>query len=314
MTSPRRWNGFISALLITGWLAACGGGGDSPARLAASNLAQEPGAPAASGNIALDGFNWLNYRRNQMGLPLLARNSRIDAAAQGHSAYQSLNNQGPSHEQVAGKPGFTGAHLADRLAGAGYVFAPAAYLTGEVIVAAASDSGAFMSETLLAAVYHRFVMFEPMFKEAGAGAAGPGANDYTYFTGDFTANNGFGPGLGHGQIATYPFAGQSQVPPNFMSDNESPDPVPGQNEVGYPVSVHADFADELTVQSFTLRARGGEALPVRLLSAAGDKETPRSAAAIIPLAPLAGQTTYDVAFVGAAGHIAVTRNWSFSTR
>ena len=53
--------------------------------------------------------------------------------------------------------------------------------------------------------------------------------------------------------------------PNFFSDYEAPDPVAGQNEVGYPVSVHADISAVLTVQSFTIQPRGGAALTTKLL-------------------------------------------------
>jgi hypothetical protein len=58
-----------------------------------------------------------------------------------------------------------------------------------------------------------------------------------------------------GQLRGLPANNQTNVPPNFFSDNESPDPVPGQNEVGYPISVHGD--SNVTVQNFTVAARGG---------------------------------------------------------
>ena len=83
-------------------LAACGGGGggdtaadsnaiagDAGAAPAASSTpVQESGAPAATGNTATDGFNWTNFRRQQLGLSMLSRNTLIDKTAQGHSDYQ----------------------------------------------------------------------------------------------------------------------------------------------------------------------------------------------------------------------------------
>jgi uncharacterized protein YkwD len=335
MTASQRCNNTISALLLAGLLAACGGGGDGSATNgnsssgssvdnttpAAIALQQEPGAPASSGatasssNTALDGFNWTNFRRKQAGIPQLTRNSLIDAAAQGHSEYQKLNNT-ITHEQTTGKPGFTGATLLDRLNAAGYVFGTSSYAYGEVIAAANDSSGFYLAEELVTAIYHRFVMFEPIFKESGTGAATiPGG--YTYFTNDFTTNNGFGPGLGHGKLVVYPYADQNRVPTVFFSDQEEPDPVPDRNEVGYPISVHADFTAKLNVDRFTVRTRGGAALPVKLLTAANDVQTSKSgpaAAAIIPLAVLTSGTTYDVVFSGQVDGVQVDKAWSFTTQ
>jgi len=185
-----------------------------------------------------------------------------------------------------------------------------------VISATSNPSGFYQAEELITAIYHRFVMFEPVFKEIGTGAATTSAS-YTYFTADLTAVGGYGAGLGAGRIVNYPAANQSGVPVNFFSDSESPDPVPGRNEVGYPISVHADTVRSgvgVTVQSFTVAPRGGAALEVRLLSHAVDALTPETAAAIVPLAPLKSATVYDVSFSGVVAGVPVTRNWSFTTR
>ncbi|HBF51196.1 MAG TPA: hypothetical protein DDX04_13610, partial [Massilia sp.] len=101
----------------------------------------------------------------------LNQNTTIDAAAQGHSDYQRLNNT-ITHDQVAGRQGFTGVSVGDRLTAAGYVFnTSAARAYGEVISATSSGTGQYMAEELITAIYHRFVIFEPVFKEIGTGAA-----------------------------------------------------------------------------------------------------------------------------------------------
>ncbi|MES2164256.1 MAG: CAP domain-containing protein [Pseudomonadota bacterium] len=319
MTHRRRapaLSALLPALLLALLLSACGGGGGASTStgVAPPDLTQAPGAPAYTGNTALDGYNWINYRRALLGLSVLARNARIDAAAQSHSDYQRLNNS-VTHEQTPGLPGFTGVTLADRLKTAGYQI-PLPYAIGEVISATSNPSGFYQAEELITAIYHRFVMFEPVFKEIGTGAATTSAS-YTYFTADLTAVGGYGAGLGAGRIVNYPAANQSGVPVNFFSDSESPDPVPGRNEVGYPISVHADTVRTgvgVTVQSFTVAPRGGAALEVRLLSHAADALTPETAAAIVPLAPLKNATVYDVSFSGVVAGVPVTRNWSFTTR
>lgn len=134
-------------------------------------LLDEPNAPLFTGNIALDGLAWISFRRGQAGMSALTRSSVIDIAAQGHSIYQSVNNV-ITHEQTLGNQGFTGASLSDRLAAAGYAFnlnRSRAY--GEIIAATSNASGQYMAEELITAIYHRFVMFEPMFKEIGTGSA-----------------------------------------------------------------------------------------------------------------------------------------------
>jgi hypothetical protein len=273
--------------------------------------------------VATDGRNWINFRRSQIGIATLAQNGQIDRAAQAHSDYQKLNNI-VSHEEVSGKPGFTGVGVQARLAAAGYTFSSGSSIAwGEVIAASTNGSGFGMAEELITAIFHRFAIFEPQFKEVGTGSAITSAG-YTYFTSDFAANNGYGPGIGRGALVTWPYNGQTQVTRNFFTDSEAPDPIPDMsvNEVGYPISVHGDISAVLTVQSFTIQPRGGAPLDVRLLEhkqlppeqeTEQNRTTPTSAAAIVPLAPLKAGTTYDVTFVGTADAIPVTKSWSFTT-
>lgn len=306
--------GLLAAFVLT---ACGGGGGDSPR--AASNaaattqvlLSQESNAPQATGDTSTDGFNWFNFRRKQMGLAEVSRSGVLDVAAQRHSDYQRLNDT-ITHTQVSGKPGFTGVTVLDRLNAAGYTLSQNRYGYGEVIAAIGGNSGVFAAEGLIDAIYHRFVIFEPMFREAGAGT-GSVHNGYTYFTTKFAAN-GLGPGLGQGRVALYPFANQQNVPEIFYSDREIPDPVPNQNEVGYPISVHADATATVIVQSFTVRPRGGAPLSARLLTKATDAETSTSVAAIVPYAVLSARTIYDVQFIGTVDGTPVDRSWSFTTR
>jgi uncharacterized protein YkwD len=305
--------GLLAALVLT----ACGGGGSdtaAPATASASahsTLAQEPNAPQATGDTSTDGFNWFNFRRKQMGLDEVGRNRLLDAAAQGHSDYQRLNDT-ITHTQIRDRAGFTGETVLDRLNAAGYTFTQSRYGYGEVIAAIGGTSGFYAAEGLIDAIYHRFVIFEPMFTEAGSGT-GTVPNGYTYFTTKFAAN-GLGPGLGQGRVALYPFADQQNVPEIFYSDREVPDPMPNQNEVGYPISVHADATATVTVESFTVSPRGGAPLSTRLLTSGTDGDTSASVAAIVPYAVLSAKTTYDVRFVGTVDGTPVDRAWSFTTR
>lgn len=265
-----------------------------------------------TGDVATDGLNWLNFRRQQAGLRVLSRNGLIDNATVAHSNYQRLNEV--THVQVVGKPGFTGASLFDRLQQSGYANA-SSYFYGEVISASTSTSGVYLAEELITAIYHRFAILEPRFKEIGAGALAD-SRGYNVLTVNLTANGGYGAGIGPANLVTWPANGQTGVQTNFLSNFEVPDPVPDLNEVGYPVSVHADADVRLTVSSFTMRARGGADLNVRLLSADTDSKnmSTRAAISIVPLAVLSPGTTYDVTFAGTSNGLPLNKSWSFTTR
>lgn len=330
MSTMQRWQTGTVALVTACLLTACGGGGSgvvAPAPTPTPTpLPVEPGAPALTGNVASDGLNWLNFRRSQLGASVLTRNPVIDSAAQNHSTYQRINNL-VTHDEEAGKSGFTGVSAEERLQFTGYVFS-GNWAYGEVISASVSSSGVYLAEELITAIYHRFVIFEPRFKEIGAGFA-TRSDGYTYFTTNFATSNGLGPGIAAGQIATWPVDGQARVARSFMSNFEEPDPVACINEVGYPISVHTNIGVPLATTSFTIRPRGGAELKVRRLIHAdvappvtnppqceppeGDTHTPVSAAAIVPIAVLAASTTYDVSFVGTVNGLPVSKTWSFTT-
>jgi hypothetical protein len=155
-------------------------------------------------------------------------------------------------------------------------------------------------------------MLEPMYKDIGVGAASNKVQD-TYFTADFGTTTLDG-GLGDGKMIVYPFDGQKNVRRQINSAEEEPNPVPGASIVGYPISVHADLVWTITTDSFTVVQHGSlTPLAVQLLTSATDSNTESHEAAIIPLAPLAANTTYDVHFVGKVNQTPIDRTWSFTT-
>ena len=329
MTKTTRCFSLLAATALALTLAACGGGSsdNSPASASPSaatqQLMQQSGAPQFTGNTATDGFNWFNFRRQQMGLLPVARSPQIDNAAQGHSAYQAINNV-ITHDQDPAKQGFTGREgcpdlypaSESRMQRAGYVFT-IPYTCGEVISATIDTSGFAAADALVTAIYHRFVIFEPMFRDAGTGAASV-TGSYTYFTTDFGATNGFGSGLASGKVALYPYPNQQQVPTSFDHGTEEPDPLPETQYkgviVGYPISVHANITSTIGTQTFTV-SQSGTVLPARQLNSTIDPvNTGSSTAAIIPYAPLAPATKYDVRFIGQVDGLPVDQSWSFTTR
>lgn len=293
-------------------LAACGGDADTARAPSGAQLAaQEAGAPRASGDMATDGLAWIAYRRQQAGLPAPVRDAVIDRAAAGHANYQQLNNL-VTHDQSAAAPGFTGETAPDRLRAAGYPLDTQAVADGEVIAATAGADGFAAADGLLGAIYHRYLMLQPQFDRYGAGSARRDGG-YHWLTVNFLATPA-APRLADAQLVVWPMPQQGGVRANFFSDQETPDPVPGIDEVGYPVSVHANLDATVRVERFTLSERDGAPLPVRLLAPGVDAATPDSAAAIVPLSPLRPGTTHEAEFSGTVDGVAVTRRWSFSTR
>jgi hypothetical protein len=263
--------------------------------------------------MATDGYTWINFRRQQMGLAAISRNALVDQAAQSHSNYQALIND-ITHEEVQAQSGFTGVSVYERLTAAQYSFPVTNFAYGEIIVATGDTNGFHAAEDLITSIYHRFVLFEPKFLEAGAGAA-TGPTRRAYFTIDFASRTLRQGGLGSGQLVTYPFASQQNLPTVFYSDQERPDPVRDRNEVGYPVSVHADITSSIEVQTFTISPRGGMPLASKLLTHENDGEIGYpSVAAIIPLARLQPQSYYDIQFIGSVDSVPVKLFWSFKTR
>lgn len=316
MQARSRWTMASMAWLAAILLTACGGGSDdavAPGAVVdpnAGNVFNEAGAPEQVGDTTVDGLNWLNFRRQQAGLSLLARDPLLDNAARGHSEYQRLNGV-VSHDQEPGNPGFTGAALADRLEAAGYQFQQRSYAYGEVISAATNPSGFIAADALVTAIYHRFVILEPVFTEVGGGSSAE-AGGYTWFTANF-ATDGLNAGLGPNRFVTWPTDSQTNIPRIFLTDSEIPDPVPDQNAAGYPISIHADITSRISVQQFTLREPGGAALPVRLLTESTDADTPPAAAAIVPLETLLPNTVYEARFIGTVDELPVDYTWRFTT-
>lgn len=293
-------------------LSACGGDASAPALPDAAQLsAQQHAAPRFTGDIALDGLNWFNFRRQQAGLSPLSREPRLDAAATAHARYQQQNNL-ITHDQDDRLSGFTGEQAPDRLLAAGYPLQRQALAEGEVVGASTQADGFALADGLLTAIYHRYVILEPVFDQAGAGTASrPGG--YTWLTVNFVASQDR-PDQTDVRLTVWPSDGQTGVRTYFLSDQEIPDPVPAQDRVGYPVSVHAPMFSRLRLDRFTISEQEGEPLPVRLLDPAQDIDTPRSAAAIVPLQPLRPGRVYRARFDGRVNDQPIALQWSFTTQ
>lgn len=257
----------------------------------------------------------INATRKLVGLPLVTSNQLLNQAAQSHSDYLITNINGISHDQTPGLSGYTGATPALRITAAGY-----SWNSVNEVIDGGTTSGQKAVRNLVMAIYHRFGILSPSVAEVGIGlGSGVGKMSNTVIDFGATLNNAVT--LPTNWLGTYPVSGQTGVPRDFLSDTEVPDPVPDQNRVGYPISIHAGKNDKLGVSSFSLtKLTSGltafsteTPIAVRLLAARDDAHVPDSAAAIVPLTLLDYGSRYRAAFVGTRNGLPVEATWEFTT-
>ena len=131
---------------------------------------QQIAAPRFSGDVALDGLNWFNFRRQQAGLSPLSWVALLDASATAHAKYQQQNNL-ITHGQDDKRSGFTSEQSPDRLLAAGNTLTQQACAKGEAVGASKQADGFALADVLLTAVYHRYVILELAFDRFGASTA-----------------------------------------------------------------------------------------------------------------------------------------------
>lgn len=281
----------------------------------------------AAASQQLRAFDALKTFRAALNLGPVNQNAKIDMAAQNHSDYVATNNGGATpHDEVAGKPGFTGVTVQDRLMTAGYAATTASEVIGWTGVNA---DAAEVIEGLSATVYHRVLMMMQHWTDVGIappvnGDAGrPAYIDFGTLT---TKQNVAGDYVG-----VYPANGQTAV--GLTHAPEAPNPFPELDgtaasfctKTGFPISVMTEASTTLAVTSFTVTEEGQTTpVDVRLLTSATDKTglLPAYMAFIVGKAPFKASTKYNVTFTGTAtgaatgaanGVLSVNKSWSFTT-
>lgn len=331
----------VAVVAIAGAMGACGGGGggsDTPSTPSPSPSPAQAPAPAPTGPIAaqlsvpapvgydadrLAAFNRLNEIRVSAGLGMLAQSAQMDQAAQAHAAW-IIANDSFTHEEQVGTPGFTGTNWAQRDEAFGYV-----PVEGYEVMAAPVH-GAAGVDGLVNTVYHRAAMlaFEPV--DVGIGWSALAATEVSMPLVIDMTKPASDPVRGLGQIAqasiggvsTWPLANARDVPVRLGL--ESPNPVPEQDvqTLGTPASITVQAEKTIAVTSFVMTdGTTGVVVPTRILTNANDPNffIPGSFVALVPLAALAPNTLYRVAFSGSTtlapvGTIeVVNRQWSFTT-
>jgi hypothetical protein len=234
---------------------------------------------------------YLNKIRRHAGLIVLQPNTNLSRAAKAHSRYL-LRQQKFGHYEHKGWKGYTGRTPSERVVAAGY---PTKAVMENVSVNA---NGYHRSiDTLLSAIYHRFVFLNFDKNEMGAGSmfgrknrkivsafvyllgsskisrlcqtASPLENGIFYIKDLCSDDIHIVPQYRYEQarqavrrenspLVLFPYPGEKGVPTVFYT--EHPHPLPGSKMSGYPISVQFNpaFYTEVRLKKFRLYDAGGK--------------------------------------------------------
>jgi uncharacterized protein YkwD len=273
-------------------------------------------------------FDQLNAFRAGQGLGPLNQNANADIAAKNHAAYVTTHHSGATpHDEVAGKAGFTGVTVQERLIAAGYPAVAATEVIAFSMQFPSRENTAI--ENLINSVYHRSaLMFQgmttmgiapethdsPLHVAIGTSKYREQFNAGTY-VGIFPTNNQTGIWLTHGVESPNPFYLEMEMTQANMCAKTSS-----------PMSVVSEASTNLEVTSFTVTEEGqATPLDARLItkatSAQDNTYLPANVAFLVGKASFKPSTKYNVRFVGKAtgtvtggtSGFAFEKVWSFTT-
>lgn len=320
----------------SGGAAGSGGSGSDVASASGSLQTSVPTPDYAAGSQGDVSMSALNEARRNAGAGLLQQSKALDTAAQAHVQYLAINIGATGHTEEPVKPSFYEIRPELRMAKAG--FAPG--YSAEVINTRGTLLGVDCVGQMLATVYQASALLGPA-THTGFGFSGNFAVKPICIGNFATAQTDtLGQYAAAGALVAYPYGGQTNVPPDYNVDFDSPRPsamlVPN-TPAGTPVIVNVRNADYLNfraagtldavVTRFELKDAGGNAVTAVLLAnqpiRAGtgvvlnaDGNLPDGAIALVPLSPLAPAKTYSVSFSATlkTGGAPLAKSWSFTTR
>jgi uncharacterized protein YkwD len=358
MRSFRPTTSLLGVICSTLALAACsGGGGDGggtsttpPPPVVRENYAQVTYSPtttyASSSNEAA-AYLLLNTVRLGASAGALTQDAQLDTAAAKHLAYLKANDPYVGDNESPDKTGYTGATVADRAKLAGYLATEVLEMTGSV--SGVNVTAKECVQSLLDAPYAANVLLRP-WRDIGlavaqvhtpasvqppaAGASAPAADvpklACVLVLGVKQSRSGQLPDTG--QLKTYPYGNQSDVPFSFGPAPKGYNPAPDlETAQGTPIQASMQDFGSLTnsafkVTRFTLTDMNGQVVPARLIVSSGTTVAlnttyfndptgalPASDVMLLPLSPLLADRIYTVNFEGSNGSTAYTKAWTFTT-
>ena len=243
--------------------------------------------------VHLAAFRKINAIRRAAGVPVVAWDLDLATGAQLHARYLVAHpDDGHDEKSTATEHTEAGA-AAGRQSGLSH---------GEDVVAAVDG--------LMSTLYHRIGFLDPGWKKAGTGQKRGGDSGVVsavnhYGAHEFTSER---------KAVAWPPAGAKDLPVRFQ--DESPDPVPGDDPAGYPVTLTFFGGGTITKARGRLTENGRD-VPCWVTSPADParKDRPENARSIclIPKAPLKARATYTVKIEAVVDGEPMTKEWSFTT-
>lgn len=285
------------------------GSSDQPYRGPVVRLRHAPGPANAMRVDTPTALDYVNARRKEVGLPLIAVDHKLAAAAADHARYLELNRVG-THDEAAGKPGFTGVDVITRVRRH-----TAADGASEILAVSGSPRPVVTAiEDIFASPYHRGAI---LFDWARAGEASiVGSRAVTVV--DFAD---IAPALADTELVAWPYDGQRGVPTAWV-DNEQPDPMGADARyrgqvLGFPITLSGGPNAHIDLRSVDLRDAHGKKVPCRIAPLT-TADAARNTAICTPYEPLRTGTRYTVHAHGSItqlGKIApFDLAWAFVTR
>ncbi|WNQ13648.1 stalk domain-containing protein [Paenibacillus aurantius] len=256
----------------------------------------------------LEALRAVNDIRRQLGLSEVVLNNNLNLSAAAHARYQ--DKQGIiTHEETAGKEGFTGQTLSQRIAYFGYSNDSAA----EDISQQTSTSPTEAVDSLFDAPYHRIPFLDPGLKEIGYGQQG--SFHVLLFGIEGARKSGV-------ETVVSPAGNQRGVAAGW-NGHEIPDPLRLHGQAAYPVGypIMAGFYSpdfkEVRLAGASLADSSGRDIELLLNSPAGDTHLTNQLL-LLPAKPLQAGETYRVKLRAVIGkqdgsEEAVDREWTFTT-
>ncbi|BCZ83103.1 hypothetical protein PTKU64_67780 [Paraburkholderia terrae] len=268
-------------------------------------------APGPSNTIRVGeptALDYVNARREEAGLPLIAVDDKLAEAAADHAHYLDLNRVG-THDEIEGRPGFTGIDVITRVR----LHTPA-YGASEVLAVFGGPRPVDTPiEDIFASPYHRGAI---LFDWARAGEASiVGSSSVTVV--DFAD---IAPTLSETELVAWPYDGQRGVPTAWVN-NEQPDPMGADARyrgqvLGFPITLSGGPNAHIELRSVELRDQRGKKVACKIapLTAA---DAARNTAICTPYEPLRTGTHYTVHALGRVTQLGKVAPfdlaWAFTT-
>ncbi len=300
-------------------------------------------------NSEQEGLTYLNTIREHTGLIKLKTNKALQHAATAHANYL-IQNQSNGHYEKKGKYSYTGSTPSERVIKAGY---PSTFVMENVSINTVGEKQSI--DNLFSAIYHRFVFLNFDNDEIGFGFSTTKKKRkvkqaYVYNLGSsgiaelckrsFTLANGVyymrnickqstkmvpqslfeetknKVRRKNRDIILYPYDRQTDIWPAFY--NESPDPLPGYNVSGFPLSVQFNPANYKNVKLKSFRLydeKGKEIKETKILQHNSDHNhlLTELEFVLMPLRRLEFDTRYTAVFEAVSDGTKVKKHWTFRT-